>query len=111
MTQLILSAKQFDIIKTISFFINFERNFNLFDYKESLILINTTKNRIETLKRIHENIRKMQIKSINYQNKKKKNAFLLKERNKIFLLTKNFKRKNKSKKLKSIKIEIFLIKK
>ena len=66
MTQLTLSVKQFDIIETTSFFANFERNFNLFNYKESLILIDTTKSRVEMLKKIYENILRMQIKSINY---------------------------------------------
>ena len=53
----------------------------------------------------------MQIKSFAYINSKRKNASLLKEKNKIYLLTKNFKKKNKNKKLNLIKIETFCIKK
>ena len=51
------------------------------------------------------------MRSTKYQNKKRKNASLLKKKDKIFLFAKNLKRKNKNKKLKSIKIEVFLIKK
>ena len=54
----------------------------------------------------------MQIKSFTYINNKRKNASLLKERNKIYFLTKNFlKKKNKNKKLNLIKVETFCIKK
>ena len=59
MTQLALNVKQFDIIKMTSFFANFKRNFNLFNYKESLMLTNATKFRVETLKQVHENVSKM----------------------------------------------------
>ena len=74
------------------------------------MLTNATKSRIKTMKQVHDNIVKMQKKLSTYLNKKKKNAPLLKKRNKIFLLIKNFK-KNKNKKLNSIKVEAFFIKK
>ena len=111
MTQLTFNVKQFNIIKITSFFANYERNFNLFDYKESSILKNATKSRIKILKKIYNNIMRMQIKSSNYVNKKQKNASLLKEENKMYLFTKNLKRKNESKKLNSIKVEIFFYQK
>ena len=63
------------------------------------------------LKKVHENIIKMQDKTFNYINKKRKNAPLLKKRDKIYLLTKNFKKKDKSKKLRLVKVEAFFIKK
>ena len=75
------------------------------------MLTNATKLKIETLKKIHENIIKMQIKLTNYVNKKRKNAPLLKEGNKIYLFTKNLRRKSKNKKLNSIKVEAFFVKK
>ena len=106
-----LNIKQFNIIKTTSFFVNYKRNFNLFDYKKSLILTNATKSRIEIFKKVHDNIIKLQIKSSTYINNKRKNAPLLKEGNKIYLFTKNLKKKNKNKKLNLIKIKIFYIKK
>ena len=93
------------------FFVNYERNFNLFDYKKSSILTNATKSRIKILKKIHDNITKIQVKSSTYINNKRKNSSLLKEGNKIYFFTRNFRRTNKSKKLNSIKIEVFFIKK
>ena len=97
MTHLTFNTKSFNTIKTTSFFVNYERNFNLFDYKKSSMLTNATKSRIETLRKIHDNITKMQVKSSIYINNKRKNAFLLKKRNKIYLFTKNFKKKIKAK--------------
>ena len=110
MIQLTINVKQFDIIKTTSFFANYGRDPNLFDYKESSMLTNVTKSRVKIMKQVHNNIVKMQKKSSTYLNKKKKNAPLLKKKNKILLLTKKLKRKKKSKKLNSIKIEAFFIK-
>ena len=75
------------------FFVNYERYFNLFNYKKSLILTNATKSRIEIFKKIHDNIIKMQIKSFAYINNKRKNALSLKEEDKIYFFTKNFKKK------------------
>ena len=60
MTQLIFNVQQFNIIKTTSFFANFERNSNLFNYKESLILTNAIKFKVETMKRFYnENANKI----------------------------------------------------
>ena len=111
MTQLALNIKQFDTTKVTSFFANYKRNPNLFDYKEPLILINVAKSRVEMLKKVHENIMKMQDKTFKNINKKRKNAPLLKEEDKVYLLAKNLKRKNKNKKLSFVKIEAFFIKK
>jgi len=52
----------------------------------------------------------MQIKLAKYQNKKRKMASQLKERNKVYLLTKNLKTRKKSKKLDHVKVEPFFIK-
>ena len=111
MTQLTLNIKRFNTIKTISFFANYERNSNLFDHKESSMLTNVAKSRIEIFKKIHENIVKMQNKTFDYVNKKRKNALLLKKKNKVYLFTKNLKKKSKSKKLNFVKIKAFFIKK
>ena len=70
--------------------------------------------RVDTLKKIHRNIVVMQQKSIKYQNKKRKMTYQLKEKDKIYLNTKNlrYKKKNRkrSKKFDQIKIESFFIK-
>ena len=75
------------------------------------MLTNATKSKIKTLRRVHENITKMQIKFANYINKKRKNAPLFKKGNKVYLFAKNLKKKSKSKKLNSIKVEAFFVKK
>ena len=111
MTQLTLNIKQFDITKVTSFFANYERNSNLFDYKEPLVLTDVAKLRVEMFKEVHENIMKIQKRTFNYINKKRKNAPLLKKKNKIYLFARNFKRRGKSKKLKFVKVEAFFIKK
>ena len=60
---------------------------------------------------IQENILKMQKDSTTYQNKKRKMTPLLKEENKVYLLTKNLKiSKRRSKKLNHVKVEPFFIK-
>ncbi len=53
----------------------------------------------------------MQEKSIKYQNKKQKTISQLKERDKVYLFTKNFRTKKLNKKLNYIKVELFLVKK
>ena len=53
----------------------------------------------------------MQEKLVKYQNKKQKTTFQLKERDKIYLFTKNFKIRKLSKKLNYVKVELFLVKK
>ena len=75
------------------------------------MLTNVAKSRIKMLKKVHENIMKMQKRTFDYINKKRKNAFLLKKENKIYLFAKNLKKKNKNKKLNFIKIKAFFIKK
>ena len=66
--------------------------------------------RVKTLKEIHSNIVRMQQRSTAYQNKKQKTMSQLKERNKVYLLTKNLKTKKVSKKLNHVKIDPFFIK-
>ena len=75
------------------------------------MLTNVAKSRIEMFKKIYENIIKMQDKTFNYINKKRKNASLLKKKNKVYFFAKNLKRKDKNKKLNFVKVETFFIKK
>ncbi len=53
----------------------------------------------------------MQEKSVKYQNKKRKTVSQLKEKNKVYLFTKNLRTKKLNKKLNYIKIELFFVKK
>ena len=114
MTQLILNFKQSETTKITSFFANFGKDFNLFELSRENKSAQSIIERINTLKKIHQNITAMQDTSTKYQNKKRKMTPQLKKRDKVYLSTKNLKyrKKNrkKSKKLDSVKIGSFFIK-
>ncbi len=67
--------------------------------------------KVAILKKIYNNILKIQKKSIKYQNKKQKTVSQLKKRDKIYLFTKNLRTKKLSKKLNYIKVGPFFVKK
>ena len=111
MAQLTLNAKVSNITKTTLFFANYEKEPNLFGRLRNQISIEATITRGNIIKSIQENISKMQESSTTYQNKKRKMAPLLKEGDKVYLLTKNLKiNKKRSKKLNHVKVESFFIK-
>ncbi len=110
MTQLTLNAKILDITKMTPFFANFKKKSNLFNQERKHLAAQSAIERIATLKKIHDNISLMQTRSTRYQNKKRKMTSQLKERNKMYLLTKNLKIKKKSKKLDHVKVKSFFIK-
>ena len=91
MTQLTFNAKIFNTIKVTPFYVNYEKRSNIFKDEQKHMLTKITMQRVKILKRVHDNIIKMKLKSTKYQNKKHKNAPQLKKRNKIFLLIKNLK--------------------
>ena len=111
MTQLTLNAKILNIIKITLFFVNYNKEFNLFEKERIHLLAQLVIERIATLKQIYDNIFKMQERSIKYQNKRRKTIPQLKERDKIYLFTKNLRTRKLSKKLNHIKVESFLVKK
>ena len=111
MTQLALNAKVSDTIRITSFFANFGKESNLFGTERKNMTAQAAIERVETLKQIHENIKNMQQKFAIYQNKKRKTTSQLKERDKIYLLTKNLKINRPSRKLDHVKIGPFFIKK
>jgi len=110
MAQLALNAKISDITKVTSFFVNFGKKPNLFDQERRHLAAQLTIERVATLKKIHDNITTMQIRSAKYQNKKRKMASQLKKGDKVYLLTKNLKIRKKSRKLDHVKVEPFFIK-
>ncbi len=110
MAQLALNAKVSDITKITPFFVNFGKEPNLFDQERKHLTAQSAIKRVATLKKIHDNIVSMQIRSAKYQNKKRKMAPQLKKGNKVYLLTKNLKIRKKSKKLDHVKVESFFIK-
>ncbi len=66
MTQLTLNAKILDTIKVTSFFANYNKKLNLFEEEQKHLLVQLAIERIATLKKIHNNISKMQKKLIKY---------------------------------------------
>jgi len=78
----------------------------LFNYEAQLII-----EKIAILKKVYDNILKIQERLTKYQNKKQKTIFQLKKKNKIYSFTKNLKTRKLSKKLNYIKIKLFIVKK
>ena len=112
MTQLTLNAKVSNITKITSFFVNFEKELNLFERSKNQVSIKTTIAKEKKIKAIQNNISKMQRSSTMRQNKRKKTTPLLKKRDKMYLFTKNLKiNKRRSKKFDHVKVESFFIKK
>ena len=97
-------------MKISFYFVNYERELNLFEQKLNYISADSIINRVKKLKNIRENIQKMHFKSKRYVNKRRKEDSQLKEKNKVYLLIKNLTTKRSNKKLNYIKIESFFIK-
>ncbi len=66
MTQLTLNAKISNITKITLFFVNYNRELNLFEKERKHLLAQLVMKKIATLKKIHDNILKMQERSIKY---------------------------------------------
>ncbi len=66
MTQLILNVKISNITKITSFFVNYDKELNLFEKERTHLSTQLVIERVETLKKIHDNIFKMQERSIKY---------------------------------------------
>jgi len=66
MTQLPLNAKISNIIKIALFFVNYNKEFNLFEEERKHLLAQLVIERIATLKKVHDNISKMQERLIKY---------------------------------------------
>ncbi len=66
MTQLALNAKISNITKITLFFANYSKKLNLFKEKRTHLFAQLIIERIATLKKIHDNISRMQKKLIKY---------------------------------------------
>jgi len=66
MTQLTLNAKILNITKITLFFVNYNREFNLFEEERKHLLAQLVIERVATLKKIHDNILIMQERSTKY---------------------------------------------
>ncbi len=66
MAQLALNAKVFDTTKVTSFFVNYDKEPNLFDQERRHLAAQLAIERVATLKKIHSNISLMQERSTKY---------------------------------------------
>ncbi len=66
MAQLALNAKISNTTKITSFFVNYNKELNLFEKEQKSLLAQSIIERVATLKKIHDNILKMQERSIKY---------------------------------------------
>ena len=110
MTQIAMNSKISNTTKISSYFANYGRESNLFEKELKHVSADSAMNRVKRLKNIRENIQKMHLKSEKYVNKKRKKDSQLKEKDKVYLLTKNLTTKRLNKKLNHTKIELFFIK-
>ncbi len=66
MTQLTLNAKILNIIKITLFFVNYNKKLNLFEEERKHLLTQLVIEKIATLKKIYNNISKMQERLVKY---------------------------------------------
>ncbi len=66
MTQLALNAKVSNITKVTLFFVNYNKKLNLFKKKRTHLFAQLVIKRVITLKKIYDNILKMQERSTKY---------------------------------------------
>ena len=105
-----MNSRVSNTTKISSYFINFDKESNLFEQKLQHVSANLIMNRVEKLKNIKNNIQKMQLKSEKYINKKRKENSQLKEKDKVYFLIRNLTTKRLNKKLNYTKIELFFVK-
>ena len=110
MTQIAMNSKISNTTKISFYFANYGRELNLFRKELKHVSTDSIMNRVKRLKDIRENIQKMHLKFERYINKKRKKGSQLKERDKIYLLTKNLTTKKLNKKLNHTKVGSFFIK-
>ena len=110
MIQIAMNNKISNTTKISFYFVNYERELNLFGKELNHASTDSVMNQVKKLKNIRKNIQKMHFKSEKYVNKKWKKDFQLKEKNKVYLLTNNSTTKRSTKKLNYMKIESFFIK-
>ncbi len=116
MAQIAYNNKLSEATGVTPFFANHGRHPNLFTRSlDSNIQTDSAISSVQKLKEVHqkslENIAKAQSRAISYVNKKRKTAPLLKEGDKVYLLTKNLRTRRPTKKLDKVKVGPFFISK
>ena len=66
MAQLALNAKVSNTTKITPFFANYNKELNLFEEKRKHLLAQLVIEKVETLRKVHDNISKMQERSTKY---------------------------------------------
>ena len=110
MAQIAMNSRVSDTTKVSSYYVNFDKKSNLFEQNLEHVATDLVMNRVKRFKNIKDNIQKMQLKFEKYVNKKRKEDLQLKEKNKVYLLTKNLTTKRLNKKLDHTKVGSFFIK-
>ena len=110
MIQIAMNSRVSNTTKISSYFANFNKKLNLCEQELKHVAADLIMNRVKKLKNIKNNIQKIQLKSEKYVNKKRKKDSQLKERNKVYFLTRNLATRRLNKKLNHTKIELFFIK-
>lgn len=116
MAQIAYNNKLSEATGCTPFFANHGRHPNLFTRSlDSNIQTESAISSVDKLKEVHqkslENIAKAQSRAVSYVNKKRKMAPLLKEGDKVYLLTKNLRTRRPTKKLDKVKVGPFFISK
>jgi len=116
MAQIAYNNKLSEATGVTPFFANHGRHPNLFTRNlDTNIQTEQALKTVDILKEVHqkslENIAKAQSRAISYVNKKRKTAPLLKEGDKVYLLTKNLRTRRPTKKLDKVKVGPFFISK
>jgi transposase InsO family protein len=116
MAQIAYNNKLSEATGVTPFFANHGRHPNLFTRSlDNNIQTDSAISSVEKLKEVHqkslENIARAQSRAISYVNKKRKTAPLLKEGDKVYLLTKNLRTRRPTKKLDKVKVGPFFISK
>ena len=113
-TQIMYNTSVNQITNTMSFFVNYEYNVNLFqESKKAIILteqVNITATEMQTLyNKLKQDIKFLSHRSAFYHNKYRFREPMLKKRDKVYLLWKNIETTRSSNKLNYIKIRSFRI--
>jgi transposase InsO family protein len=116
MAQIAYNNKLSEATGVTPFFANHGRHPNLFTRSlDNNIQTDSAISSVQKLKEVHqkslESIAKAQSRAISYVNKKRKTAPLLKEGDKVYLLTKNLRTRRPTKKLDKVKVGPFFISK
>ena len=113
LAQLALNNHESETTKVSPYYANFGRHPNLFQEEKPHPNAQQAITRTENMKKLHEYLREkiqdMQKRLEPRINKKRKSGPLLREGDKVYLLTKNLKTRRKTKKLDNVKVGPFLV--